>query len=437
MKTYGDAIAYLNSFSNYETKGFQGFRETLDLARVVDLLEDLGRPDRKYRSIHVAGTKGKGSVCTYAASILREAGYRVGLYTSPHLQDILERIKIDGVNVRKDAFTEAVSIVKQAVGKRCAEFTYFEILTITAILVFSAVNVDIAVFETGLGGRLDATNIVEAEISAITAVSFDHTDVLGDTIEKIAVEKAGIIKRGTTCVLSAQDMKAEKIIETQCLCRGCGLLKVGSDITYQITDKGPWGTVFNVRTTFRDYPGCRTKMPGFFQVANAAQAVCMCEQMLKDKLKNDAVKQGLEKAFIPGRLELIASDPMVVIDGAQNRQSVEQLKYSIEEIFKYDKLILLMGLSTGKDVKGVCKALEAFADHVILTKADFERALDPYVIRGFFRRARVDVAGNVKEALGLAFSKAGKKDLILCAGSFYVTGEVRGLLLGRPVNSKR
>ncbi len=433
MKEYEDVIRYLNSFQNFEISGFDGFTKKLDLSRVFKALERMGRPDRDYRSIHVAGTKGKGSVCAYTASILCEAGYKVGMYTSPHLRDVLERIKIDDKEINKDDLIEAVSNVERVVGKDSGDFTYFEILTLAAISVFSLRNVDIAVFETGLGGRLDATNVIEPEVTGITPISFDHTDVLGGTIEKIASEKAGIIKNGMVCVLAPQDGKASRVIEDTCSIRKSGLLYVGKEITYKIKDKGPGGSVFDLRTPVREYKGCRTGMPGFLQVMNAAQAVSMCEQLLKDELSESAVKTGIEKTFIPGRLEILSRDPLLLIDGAHNADSAEKLKYSVEQIFKYDKLILLLGLSKGKDIAGVCSVMGKLADHLILTRSGSERAVDPHILRGYFKGRGADITGDVKEALGLALFKAGKKDLILAAGSFYVIGEVRTLVMGDKV----
>ena len=425
MRSYYEAIKYLNSFMNFEASGFEGFKESLELSRLVNVLENMERPDRAYRSVHVAGTKGKGSVCTYVASILEASGYKVGLFTSPHLYSISERIKINGSSISNEAFAGVMSNLKPYIKNGEGKFTYFEILTLAAILFFQQEKVDYAVFETGLGGRLDATNIIEAEVVGITPISFDHTDILGETIEKITSEKAEIIKKNVKCVISRQNKNSEKIIESKCLSAGVDLFKADRDFSYDIFEKDTKGSTFTVLTNTYKYNDCHTAMLGEFQVENVAQAICLCEQLLKEKIDIEQVKMGIENAFIPGRLEVISKEPLIVIDGAHNEESSKKLKYSIEEIFKYDRLILILGLSRGKDIEGICQNLKSLADSTILTKAISARAMDPHILRGYFKGQKATVTSDIKEALGRAFLQARKNDLILVTGSFFMIGEVR------------
>jgi len=405
-------------------------KKEFDPGGLRKVLKDSGDPQESYRSIHVAGTKGKGSICTFVSSILEEAGYSVGLFTSPHLTDITERIKINDKNISREHFAQVLKETEKYLTPEAkSEFTYFEVLTLAAILYFSLRKVDFAVFEAGMGGRLDATNVIDAEVSIISPISYDHIQVLGGSLEEIAGEKAGIIKSGTYCVSSPQDESVLRVVSDKCREKGASLSIVGRDITYDVVDPGIEGSEFNIHAE-QNYEGCYTKMPGIFQAANAAAAVGACERIKDEKtLSRDVIKRGLEKAFIPGRLEVLARNPMVVIDGAQNVASAENLKYSVEQLFKYDRLILLLGLSGDKDIRGVCESLVPASDEVVLTRASGRRAADPLLVRGYIRNRRVKITSDIKEGLGAALHMAKPGDLILATGSFYVIGEVREFVL--------
>jgi dihydrofolate synthase/folylpolyglutamate synthase len=310
-------------------------------------------------------------------------------------------------------------------------FTYFEMFTLTAMFYFKARGVDHAVFETGLGGRLDATNILDPDVCGITPISYDHMKVLGERIEEIAAEKAAIIKKDCRCVSAPQSEAALGIIKRRCGETGSNLSLVGDTITYDIHSLGPEGSIFDIHGEKGDYEGCHVRMPGDFQVMNCATAVGICEN-LSDKAGKEidplALKRGIESAFIPGRMEILSLRPAILIDGAQNGESAAKLKYSVERIFKYDKLILLLGLCRDKDVESVCGELAPAASEIVLTKASADRAMDPHVIRGYIRGKKVSITSDVREALGTALRLAKKNDLILATGSFYVIGEVRQLL---------
>ncbi|MGB3241818.1 MAG: folylpolyglutamate synthase/dihydrofolate synthase family protein [Candidatus Omnitrophota bacterium] len=431
MQAYEDTLKYLDSLINYEKSGFSGTVSDFDLGKLKTLLEKMGGPHCAYRSVHVAGTKGKGSVCVFVSSVLKAAGYRVGLFTSPHLVTVRERIAIDNEIISREDFTDVVNRLRKYLGPRDAsEFTYFEVLTLAAILYFNLRKVDYAVFETGMGGRLDATNIIDAEVCGISPISYDHTHVLGDSIEKIAREKAGIIKKRSHCVISPQRDTALNVIKKKCREEEASLTLVGEDITCRNIRLGKTGSRFDVRGKKGNYKDCRINMPGHFQPDNCAAAIGICEELFagSESVEEAAVKKGIENAFLPGRLEILSQKPLMVIDGAQNEESALRLKISVEKIFKYGKLILVLGISKDKDIKGVCRQLAPLADEIVITKAVVERAADPLVVRGYIKGTPARVTYSVKEALGAALAKAGKNDMILVTGSFYVVGEVRKLI---------
>lgn len=438
MDSYKLALEYLDSFVNYEKTGLEEIKTDFDLTSLSLALERLSGPQRAYTSIHVAGTKGKGSVCTFTSSILSLAGFKTGLFTSPHLLSERERISVDGRMIPEADLVRTLEEIRGSIGEElCRELTFFEMYTLLAVLYFKNAKVDFAVFETGLGGRFDATNVLGAKVCAITPVSYDHMHVLGDTLEEIAYEKAAIIKPGSTCISSPQKEEVLSLIKEKCSLEEASLRVVGRDITFKIHDSGEEGTMFDITTKNAGYTACRTQMPGVFQAANSATAVGLCESVVKSygSAWQAAVKRGIEKAFLPARMEIISKSPRVMIDGAQNAESARELKYSIEENFKYDKLILLLGLSRDKDIEGVCRSLAPLAEEIILTKSRSQRAADPGTIRGYLKGKKIKITSSAKEALGLAFKAAGERDLVLAAGSFYLAGEIRELVFGEKIKS--
>ncbi|MDD5634961.1 MAG: bifunctional folylpolyglutamate synthase/dihydrofolate synthase [Candidatus Omnitrophica bacterium] len=431
MKNPEDVIAYLNSFTDYERIGPENIKEEFNLAKLKDVLKRLGDPQNAYRSAHVAGTKGKGSISTFIASILKESGYKVGLFTSPHLVSPHERISINGKNINNEDLAEVLRVLKDHLAPAPEKnFTFFEIFTLAAILFFNMEKVDFAVFEVGLGGRLDATNVINAEVSAISPISYDHMQILGDTIEKIAAEKAAIIKPGSYCVVSPQQDSVLKIIEDRCSAVGVGLAVIGREIKCDVREITRSGNYFDIHGQEGLYDNCQTSLIGAFQMTNAAVGVGACEKLLKGNIDAAKIKTGIEKAFIPGRMEIIAEHPIFIIDGAQNASSARKLRLSIERIFRYDKLVLLLGTSRDKDIVNICKELGTATDVVITTKSKNSRAADPNILKGFFKGREVISTYDAKEALGLAWKSAKKNDLILATGSFYLIGEIREMVLG-------
>ncbi len=432
MPTYEDTLKYLDSFVNYERVHPDSIKKEFDLGKLREVLGRMGDPHRDYRCVHVAGTKGKGSICTFTSSILEAAGYRVGLFTSPHLITHTERIRVNGRIIGKDDLVRAVSRLREYIGPADKEFSFFEVYTLLAMLHFSMKKVDFAVFEVGLGGRLDATNVIDGEVCGIGPVSYDHMQLLGNTLEEIAREKTGIIKKGAHCVCSPQHRPVLRVIRDKCAEEGASLSLVGKDITCRAGSFDEKGSCFDVYGMKGRYEGCRTNMPGDFQVFNCATAVGICEHLLSGSgVREDTFKKGIERAFIPGRLEVMRRRPLLVIDGAHNGESAMHLKKAVERIFKYDRLILLLGLSQDKDMKRVCRELVPLADEIVLTRASVSRAADPRLIRRYIKRKSVKITENVKQALDAASALAGKNDMILATGSFFVIGEVRRIVYRR------
>ncbi len=432
MLTYKQSLKYLDSFLNYEREGFNSLKKEFDLGNLHRVLERMDSPQEDFISVHVGGTKGKGSICTFASSILEQSGYKVGLYTSPHLVDIRERININGDLISEEDFAGVLDGLKNVIEEESLsdDLTYFEVLTLAAISYFSQKKVDYAVFEVGMGGRLDATNVINAKVCCISPISYDHTHILGSTIEEIAREKAGIIKKGSHCIVSPQRPEALEIIRNKCLREGASFSIIGKDITFKVNRIEDCGSSFDVFTLNGEHIDCRTKMPGEFQPENCASAIGIYENLFSGEkyIDEEAVKRGAEKAYISGRLEILSRKPLIVIDGAQNRQSAAKLKYSVEQIFKYDKLILLLGVSKDKDIKGIADELIPLADEVVLTRANVKRAADPDLVRGYVGGKKASRTRDVKEALGLSLAKAKENDMILAAGSFYVIGEIKKLI---------
>ncbi len=428
MPTYEDTLEFLDSFVNFEHIGLTARDTNFDLGKIRRVLRKMGDPQLDYRCVHIAGTKGKGSASAFLSSMLRESGCNVGLYTSPHLTSVRERIRVNGRMIGK---RDLVSVADRLREHMDPGFSYFEAFTLMAILHFSMQKVDHAVFEVGLGGRLDATNVINAGVCGISPISYDHTHVLGNTIEEIAGEKVAIIKRKARCVSSPQKPAALEVIREKCEKENASLSVVGKDITYDIKRLDETGSCFDVFGRSGAYEDCLTRMPGDFQPLNCAVAVGLCEELLQGaSLDARKIKKGIEKAFLPGRLEIIGREPLIVIDGAQNGESARRLRSSVERIFDHGRLILLLGMSKDKDIKSVCEELAPLADSVVLTRASIERAADPLLIRGYIKGKKVTVTGDTREALGAALSRAGKNDTILATGSFFVIGEIRRMILG-------
>ncbi|MCQ9206594.1 MAG: bifunctional folylpolyglutamate synthase/dihydrofolate synthase [Omnitrophica bacterium] len=424
----GDRVEYLNSFVDYEKIGHKA-RESFDLDRMRRLAGIFGNPERSFPAIHVAGTKGKGSTASFIANILEEAGFRVGLYTSPHVTDARERIKINSETISEPDLAHQAGIARQLLEENEPGFdpTYFEIYTAIAFNYFREKKIDYGVIEAGLGGRLDATNIVEPAVSIITPISYDHVRILGNTLADIASEKSGIIKRGATVVSAPQEAEALSVIRMACESSGVRLVLVGRDVGIKEVRGDYEKEIFNVRGAFEDYRNCRIHLIGRHQTINATSAIAAAE-CLREKgvaISGENIKNGIEKTRIPARCEVIGKKPYIIIDGAQNKASARALKETIRRNFKYEKLILVLGASKGKDIKGMCEELVPVADRIILTKAKSERGEEPAAIGEFMQNKVAATTDSVEKAIKEAEKTAGAEDAIVVTGSFYVAAEAR------------
>jgi dihydrofolate synthase/folylpolyglutamate synthase len=367
------------------------------------------------------------------------AGFRTGLYTSPHLSSFRERIRIDDTLISEGEIARLMERLKTAAdAMRDDPPTFFEVCTALACLYFREKKADIAVYETGLGGRLDATNILNPLVCAITPISYEHTDRLGNTLAGIAAEKAGIIKEGSVCIAAPQEKEALEAIEQACRERKAKLVLVGRDILFEELPSAGMREYFNISGLPGGYPLLETGLLGPHQIVNAATAVGIIEALKNKGLTvcGEAVREGIAAAKWAGRLEIAGRDPLIVLDGAQNRASARALADAVKKRFVYKDLRLVLGISKDKDIKGIIEELLPLAGSVVLTKAGIaERAAEPSLINGFVAMSgrTADLTSNVAGAIEKAKLCAGKEDLILITGSLFVVGEARDILLtNRP-----
>ena len=430
--TYPQSLAYLDSLVNYEkTSGFD-YKKSMKLERMISLSARLGDPYRGIPAIHVAGTKGKGSVSAMINSILTEAGYKVGLYTSPHLFSFKERIKINGAPIEEEQLAELVDKIKPHaldMEKKGMRPTYFEVCTMIAFLYFRLKGVRLMVLEVGMGGRLDSTNIAEGLVSVITPIGYDHTRHLGNTLEDIAYEKCGIIKDNSVVVSSPQKDEAMAVIKEISRKRKSRLYVLGKDIIFEPRASDKEGQAFRLLSRYGEYPRLEIELLGDFQLENAAVAVAAAEELRSEGIFiiSDAIKYGLAKTKWPGRLEIIRKRPYVVVDGAQDANSALRLKRAVANIFKYHRLFLVFGVMADKDIDGICEKLYNMADHIIATRPDSERACPPGLVEEKMLQyggdAVIEKSDTVAEAVDRCMRLAGEDDLILVTGSLYAAAE--------------
>lgn len=431
------AVDYILSFADYERMPRSAV--VFDLRRIEQLLARLKNPQNAARSVHIAGTKGKGSTAAVIASILVQAGYRTGLYTSPHLLSIRERIQVDGRQIAEDEFARLTGMIKpevEAVNARgdFGELTTFEILTALAFAYFRDKKVDYQVLEVGLGGRLDATNVVKPEVCVITSISYDHMDVLGDTLAKIAGEKAGIIKPGSVAVSSPQSPEAMEVLEKTCRQRSVKLVRVGKDVTWERESFGSEGQAFQLRGLKGEY---RLKLPllGEHQLENAATAAAVAEALVERGagITGEAIARGIENVDWPGRLQVLQQKPRVIVDGAHNGDSIRRLVSAIRQYFTYEKAVVIFGASSDKNIAGMVKELASFPARVILTRTHHPRAVATERLEEEFARQGVafEVSAGVDSAVAEALSLAGPEDLICATGSLFLVAEVMTYMLKR------
>ncbi len=442
---YQAALDYLYSFVDYSlTRNLRYSPEKFDLSRMAALMERLGNPHRVYPVIHVAGTKGKGSTSAMIASVLQSAGYRVGFYTSPHLIEYTERIRIDQEEISKADFVGLVEELKSHTGV-IERLTTFELTTALAFIYFARKAVDVAVIEVGLGGRLDATNVVSPLVSVITSLSHDHTSVLGNSLSQIAAEKAGIIKPDRPVVLAPQKDEARLVVEKIAEERNSPLTQVGRDLLYASWSRSLDGQVMLVwgkeeqpqvnefiesagRT---EWQPVRLNLPllGYHQIQNAATAYAAL-QVVKNEgflLTSRAIHEGFANTHWSGRFELLRRNPPIVLDSAHNQDSALKLRLTLDDYFPGKQVIMLFGASEDKDVEGMFNELLPRVRRVIATQSTHPRAItaDSLVELAHRNGCPAQAILPVEKAFEVAVEQAGSDSMVLVTGSIFIVAAVR------------
>ena len=424
--SYNLALDYLYSFVDYSLKHASELAKAdFNLDRMRALMDELGNPESQYPIIHVAGTKGKGSVSALCASALRVAGYKTGLYTSPHLQDYAERIQVNGQSIPHADLVALVEEIKPAVA-RVPYLTTFEITTALGYLYFARQGCTATVIEVGLGGRLDATNVITPRVSVITSLSLDHTLVLGDTLDKIAGEKAGIIKSGVPVISSPQKDVALTVLKRKADEKGCDFTLVGRDVEFELLSHSIDGQTLQVSAL--NLPPLKLTIPllGEHQVQNAAVAYAALKASGLN-LTNEAIQKGFETAHWRGRFEIARKDPPLIFESAHNQDSFAKMSQTLETYFPGQQVYLLFGASEDKNLTGMFDEIKPKVKLLIATRANHPRAMQPERIRQLAEQAgmQAEAVDPVEDALrrGLELSE---KDgsILLAAGSIFSTAAV-------------
>jgi dihydrofolate synthase/folylpolyglutamate synthase len=413
IMNYEESLSYLYNLERFGIK--------LDLSNTISLMKHLGNPHLKFPSVHIAGSNGKGSVAAMLESILSASGYKTGLYTSPHLVDFRERIRIGEELIDKDFLLDFVNDLKDEIDRNA--YTFFEVTTALAFSYFANKNIDIAVLETGMGGRLDSTNIVNPLISVITNISLEHTEHLGTTIPQIAFEKAGIIKNGVPTISAVDDSEALQMIKNVCAERTSllSLVNENSEVTIHklLLDQ----SIFD----YSSYKNLRLNLAGRHQVTNACLAIFAMEKLKEMgwKIKSKAVRDGLKGVNWPGRLEIFRKNPLILLDVAHNPAGTKTLVDTLEEFFPEKKIIFIFGVMADKDYPLMLKEICRKAKFILLTKPDYKRAAEPELLEKVLidQNTPYEILSQVKQAYIFALKNAREEDVICVTGSHFTVGE--------------
>lgn len=420
---YNHSLDYLYSFVDYSLKHSSELAKAdFNLDRMFALMESLGDPQNKYPIIHVAGTKGKGSVSALCASALGAAGYKSGLYTSPHLIDFCERIQINGEPISHAQLNELIEEIKPHVAK-IEKLTTFEITTALAFMAFAKYGVTAAVFEVGLGGRLDATNVVMPKVSAITSLSYDHTAVLGNTLTLIAGEKAGIIKQNVPVVSSPQKDESMAVLERVAKEKNSRLTLVGRDVKFEALEASLDGQVFKLQPS--NLPNFNIPLLGSHQIENAATAYTALKTS-GIPISDEQIQKGFSQVKWPARFEVLRREPPVVIDSVHNRDSALRVRETLDEYFPNIPIIMIFCTLEDKDIVGILEELKPRLEQVVATRADHPRAPSAEWIAEQVNKLGIPVEAIEPAALALerALELAGENKLVLSAGSVAFAGEI-------------
>jgi len=444
IRTFRAAMDYVNSLANFERRPINARRQPpFKLDRIQKMLAELGSPEKRFRCVHIAGTKGKGSTVAMLAGMLQGSGHKVGVYTSPHVMDIRERIAIGSTLISEHDFAKAIGKVAEAVQKGNLEApTYFEALTAAAFVYFADQRVDIAVIEAGLGGRLDSTNVVKPEVCGITSISYDHMAQLGNTLTAIAEEKAGIFKEGVPVVSAQQPKEVKRALKKAAEAAKVPLFFSGDDIeyTYRFESSrvaGPQARIC-ISTATSHYEHLAVPMLGEHQAVNCGLAMGILDQLKAKgmRIDDEGAIAGLANVKLPGRMEQICTEPRVLVDGAHNAASIDALMRAIGQNVGYDSMVVIFGCCADKDIPGMLKHILLGADKVIFTPISSPRAADPADLAAAFAEITGGKTAQVAPTLGAAMEIAEKavnrEDLICITGSFYLVADAKRFFATHP-----
>ncbi|MBI4067272.1 bifunctional folylpolyglutamate synthase/dihydrofolate synthase [Candidatus Gottesmanbacteria bacterium] len=459
IRTFPQAVKFLESFTPAPREKFLG---PIALKRMQYLAEIMGSSQFSYPTIHVGGTSGKGSTATIIASILATK-YKVGLNTSPHLEKISERIKINGADISDTDFigliNELIPYIEKMKISKYGKPSTFEITIAGAFLYFKKKKVDVAVFEVGLGGAYDGTNVIRPEVAILTNVGLDHTEILGGTVEKIAKDKVGIIKPGIQVISGVKQASVKKIVQEKCKRQNAKLSLLGRDFNYQIKDMSENGSTFDYFGE-KNYRSLSLPLLGEHQIENAALAIRAIEKLSNYpiipaspvgrqstnqpiKIANKEIRKGLKSAFIPGRMEVVRKNPLVILDGAHNTDKVQALVKAFGDIYPGKKTIFLVAIKSDKNAKEMLKLITPISKKIIFTEFSMMRdqgkiesynvAILKTMVRVLKFKGDITAFKDIQEAVRQALSLAKKDDLILVTGSLYLVGEVRREIMNYKV----
>lgn len=429
---YNEALQFIHESHKF------GMRLGLD--NIKKLLELLGNPQNNLKIIHVAGTNGKGSTCSFISSILKESGYKVGLYTSPFLETFTERIRVNGENISEEEVGKIVSLIKEKIEIMVSEgYSYpteFEIVTAMAFYYYNQEKVDFVALEVGLGGRYDATNVIDKPVvSAITSISLDHTGILGDTLAKIAFEKGGIIKENCPTIVYPQQEEASEVIKNICAEKKSKYIECDFK-NIEIRSSNINSQIYNCNINGKELRDLEIKLIGDHQIKNSIVALNVIEYLNDIKITNiseENIRKGLLGTKWPGRIEKISENPMFIIDGAHNEEGAKSLANSIDKYFENKNKNLVIGMLEDKDIESVLDLLIPKFNKVITTTPDNPRAIDANKLKEKIERYNIEVTckPNIKEAVDYALEISNKDDVIISAGSLYMIGNVRTIIVNK------
>ncbi|MDH7509323.1 MAG: folylpolyglutamate synthase/dihydrofolate synthase family protein [Methanomassiliicoccales archaeon] len=419
--SYQETLNWLFSLENMGIK--------LGLENTIELLKRLGDPHLRFRSVHIAGTKGKGSVCAMISSILQEAGYKVGLYTSPHLVDFRERIQINRTQISESELLRLIEEIRPIAEEMASvnaykRLTFFEITTALAFLYFADKGVDEAVIEVGMGGRLDATNVIYPDCSGITKIGLEHTQYLGDTLGKIAFEKAGIVKPGVPVIAADGSEEVLNVIRSVCRERNAPLKIVGSDIKYDLISTTLDGTIIDIERIGRVH----VPLIGSFQALNAAIAYGCIQELIKKgiDIPDSAIVRGFSETRWPGRFEILSRSPLVIFDATHTPDGAAIVSKDLQELVK-GRIILVLGVLNDKDIDGLAKHLGKIATVAFATAPKSKRAYPAHIVADHLKRycSQVETVEDVGDAVETALRMASVDDTVFITGSLYTIGEAK------------